>query len=78
MGALIRDHRARTKVKKETVMMTTRVELTPAQQQVIDQVRALRAYTTTTGFKTTRSQNDLLQALNGTDLATVLVALNTK
>jgi hypothetical protein len=49
--------------------------LTPSQQKVFDQVKALRAYTGETGFKTTRSQNDLLQTLDGADLAAVLVAL---
>jgi hypothetical protein len=56
-------------------MTMTIPQLTAEQQQVFDHVKALRAYTVETGFKTTRSQNDLLQTLDGIDLAAVLVAL---
>ena len=43
--------------------------------EIVAKIQALKAYTARTGFKTTRSQNEILQALNGDDLATVLVAL---
>jgi hypothetical protein len=42
---------------------------------VLDKVRALREYTQMTGFRTTKSQNDLIQSLDGNDLATVVLAL---
>lgn len=42
---------------------------------VLKKVRVLRDYTTNTGFKTTKSQNDLIQSLNGDDLASVLLIL---
>jgi hypothetical protein len=51
----------------------------PAAQEVIDKVRALREYTKTTGFRTTRTQNALIQAINNPDdLATVILALKSQ
>jgi hypothetical protein len=50
-------------------------ELTTSAQHVLDKVKALRDYTKTTGFQTTRSQNDLIQSLDGDDLASVVLAL---
>ena len=49
--------------------------ISPTAQKVVDQIKALREYTHRTGFKTTHSQNDILQTLNGTDLADALLAL---
>jgi hypothetical protein len=43
---------------------------------VVEKIRVLRKYTRETGFKTTRSQNDLLQTLDGNDLANALLVLN--
>jgi hypothetical protein len=50
-------------------MTTTRV------QEVLDKVKALREYTQRTGFRTTRSQNDLIQSLDGEELAETVLAL---
>jgi hypothetical protein len=61
-----------------TMIMTAAVaapQLTQTQRKVFDQIVALREYTRSTGFKTTRSRNDLLQTLDGADLANVLLAL---
>jgi hypothetical protein len=44
-------------------------------QEVIERVRALREYTIATGFKTTRSQNELIQSLDGAELAEAVLAL---
>ena len=38
--------------------------LTPHQQGIVNKIVALRKMTTEMGFKTTRSQNDLLDRLN--------------
>ncbi|HKV80014.1 MAG TPA: hypothetical protein VJP02_17840 [Candidatus Sulfotelmatobacter sp.] len=55
--------------------MTTE-KISPAAQAVVDKVKALREYTQRTGFKTTRSQNDLIQAIrNPEDLAAVIMTL---
>jgi len=61
-------------VQKETIMTNT--NLSPTTQKVVDQIRALREYTARTGFRTTRSQNEVLQTLEGVDLADALLALN--
>jgi len=45
-------------------------------RQALAQIRELKKYTTATGFKTTRSQNDILQKLDGSDLANALLILN--
>jgi hypothetical protein len=56
--------------------MKTTEQLSLEAQTVIDKVRALRAYTLRTGWRTTRSQNDLIQGLaDPNDLASVLLAL---
>jgi len=49
--------------------------MTQQQQKIVDQIKALKKMTETTGFKTTRSQNDLLERLNADDLAAVAGAL---
>lgn len=49
--------------------------LRPDLQQVVVSVLALRAITARTGMRTTRSQNDILGALNNQDLAAVACAL---
>jgi hypothetical protein len=48
--------------------------MTPA--DAIRKIRALKEYTRTTGFKTTRSVNDILEGLDATTLAEVCTALN--
>jgi hypothetical protein len=58
--------------------MTTLTTLTTEQQAVVDKIQALRRMTATTGFKTTRSVNDLLERLNPDDLAAVASALYGK
>lgn len=54
---------------------TNRSTLTSCQREVFDKISALRKYTLSTGFKTTRSQNEILSRLNADDLAAVLLAL---
>jgi len=45
--------------------------------EVVQKVKALRSYTERTGFRTTRSQNDLIQSLSDPDdLAGALLLLN--
>ena len=53
----------------------TESQLTPSQQEVVDKILALRKMTATSGFKTTRSVNDLLERLNADDLPAVAAAL---
>jgi len=47
----------------------------PKVQRVVERVRALREYTNSTGYRTTRSQNEALQTLDGVDLADALILL---
>jgi hypothetical protein len=55
---------------------TTKPQLSPTAQTVVDKVRALREYTQRTGWRTTKSQNELIQAIrNPDDLAAVIIAL---
>lgn len=51
-------------------------ELTATQQTAVRDIVTLRNHTTATGFKTTRSQNQILEVLKGADLAAVLQAVN--
>jgi hypothetical protein len=44
-------------------------------QEVIGKVMILRAYTKQTGFRTTRSESELLRPLSGPELTQVLEAL---
>ena len=44
-------------------------------QETIARIRTMREYTRRSGFKTTRSQNELLSRLKADDLADVLLAL---
>jgi hypothetical protein len=53
----------------------TRNTLPPELQIIIDKIRCLRDYTDRTGFRTTRSERDLLAQLAADDLAVVLLAL---
>jgi len=50
----------------------------PDLQSLVDKIRAMRKMTRDTGFRTTRSQNELLAKLNADDLGTVLVALEER
>jgi hypothetical protein len=49
--------------------------MTPEQQRATDEVLALRELTRTTGCKTTRAVNSILQALKDEDLIVVAKAL---
>ena len=49
--------------------------LTPHQQKIVEQIRALRKMTRETGFRTTRTINDLLGQLDANDLGAVAVEL---
>ena len=42
---------------------------------IVDKVRALRGYTTRTGFRTTRSEKEILARLGSDELAAVLLEL---
>ena len=56
-------------------MTQTQKTLSPKVQGVVDKVKALREYTRTTSFRTTRSQHDLIQTLDGSELADALIAI---
>jgi len=62
----------------QIVLLPGETEFPEAVQQAVTQIRALRRYTAQTGFKTTRSENAILQKLNGEDLANALLLLDTK
>lgn len=49
--------------------------LTPRAQEIVNQVLALREYTRTSGHKTTKSQHQLIQSLDGAELADALRAI---
>ena len=49
--------------------------MTTEQQRAVDEVLALRELTRTTGTKTTRAVNSVLQALSDADLIVVAKAL---
>jgi hypothetical protein len=55
--------------------MTT---LTPKLQTIVDRISALRSLTKTSGFRTEKSQRDLLMPLSPDDLALVAQALVEK
>ena len=55
--------------------MNMKTSLTPAQQDVYERITALRKLTADTGTRTTKTQNDLLQAQSSEDLAAVALAL---
>jgi hypothetical protein len=55
--------------------MTT---LTPKLQTIVDRISALRTLTKTSGFRTEKSQRDLLMPLSPDDLAVVAQALVEK
>lgn len=54
----------------------TGTTLTQRQADVITKIRALQEHTRLTGFKTTRSVNELKSALSAEDLAAVCAVLN--
>lgn len=57
-------------------MTATQKPLTQHQFDVIEKIRALKKHTRLTGFRTTRSINDLKAGLNAEDLAAVCAVLN--
>ena len=61
----------------EKFRLADEMELTPHQQTVVEKIRALQKHTRLTGFRTTRSVNDLKASLNAEDLAAVCRVLNT-
>jgi hypothetical protein len=52
--------------------------LTPKLQDIVDKVAALRSLTKTSGFRTEKSQKELLMPLSPNDLALVAEALYEK
>jgi hypothetical protein len=59
----------------ETTRVPVESDLPKRTRDAIDKIRVLQKYTADTGFKTTRSQNDMLQMLDGDDLANALLVL---
>lgn len=55
--------------------MTETERLTSFQADIVSKIRSMRDYTLATGFRTHKSQNELLGTLGSTDLAAVLQAL---
>jgi hypothetical protein len=49
--------------------------LPPELQIVVDKIHALRGYTARTGFRTTRSEKEIVAQLGSEDLAAVLLEL---
>jgi hypothetical protein len=49
--------------------------MTDVQKSAVEKIQALRKLTNETGFRTTRSQNELLASLSANDLAVVALAL---
>lgn len=58
--------------------MTMTTTLTPKLQIIVDKVAALRSLTKTSGFRTEKSQKELLMPLSPNDLALVAEALYEK
>ena len=49
--------------------------LSPELQTIVGKIRALRSYTARTGFRTTRSEKEIMARLGSEDLAAVLLEL---
>jgi hypothetical protein len=60
----------------EIFQMADEMGLTPHQQEAVEKIRALQRHTRLTGFRTTRSVNDIKSGLNAEDLAAVCRVLN--
>jgi hypothetical protein len=59
-----------------TMTLKPQPSLSPAAQTVLEKVRALKEYTKSTGFRTTRSCNELIRSLaDPNDFANVLLIL---
>jgi hypothetical protein len=71
---LLSQLRAGSQTRMDKMTLTHR-SLTATQQDIVDKILALRRMTADSGFKTTRSQNDLLERLSADDLAAVAAAL---
>jgi len=56
-------------------MTTTTDTLSPAAQRALTTIRNLRTLSKETGTITTKAQNDVLRALNSSDIAAVANAL---
>jgi hypothetical protein len=67
----------RTRHNTDKFRLADEMELTPHQQTVVEKIRALQEHTRLTGFKTTRSVNELKALLNAEDLAAVCRVLNS-
>jgi uncharacterized protein YoaH (UPF0181 family) len=51
-------------------------ELTERQQEAVARIDTLRAHTLATGYRTTLSQNEILNKFSGAELADILRAVN--
>lgn len=49
--------------------------MTSRAKEIVTRVLALREYTRTSGHKTTKSQHELIQSLDGAELADALIAI---
>jgi len=58
--------------------MKSPTAVAPELQGTVSRIRALRAYTDRTGFRTTRSEKEILARLGPDDLAAVLLELENK
>src|SRR5580704_10982597 len=59
------------KRKRKGLEMTSTKQLAPELEQIVEDIRGLRALATTTGFMTFRSQREILSRLSPTDQAAV-------
>ena len=50
--------------------------LSPAAQEAVERIKTLRSHTLASGFRTTRSQNEILEQFTGAELADILRAVN--
>ena len=64
-----------TAVAERKVTNMNTPKLTQLQQDAIDKIQALQRVTKETGFRTTRSVNDILAVLNAEDLAQVAMVV---
>ena len=82
MSALIRPPETTSEIHVGTAIRTepkmtrpTGNTLSRELQAIVDRVRVLRGYTARTGFRTTRSEKEILARLGPDDLAAVLLTL---
>ena len=65
-------HAVATKIKN----LAKEAHLTEQQREAIDRINTLKAHTQATGYRTTRSVNEILDKFTGSELADILRAVN--